>query len=240
LAHPSEKNACRTLARKLGVGNAVRSIVSRQYRAERDHARRIISDIDAVRFGEICDRFGESDAGEKPSKYLRLEEYVQTAVGRAIALGLHESSGLRVLDIGCGNGYFLAAARYFGHDPIGIDVFDEPLYAELIGLLGLTRLEFRIEAATRLPEFDRPLDLITAYMVCFNRLGDPQPWTADEWMFFIDDCRSRLSPNGRIYLELNPDKRTDYIYLSDATADALRRNPGVDVAKSKAVITVST
>src|SRR6266481_560023 len=81
------------------------------------------------------DRFSAAKYADFPSWLLR-------NIHRASQLGLHEGAGLRILDIGCGPGYFIAAARALGHDCEGIDVPDScftPLerrvYSELLGAL---------------------------------------------------------------------------------------------------------
>lgn len=227
-----------SIIRRLGVARLVQSIVSHRYRRDRAAAGEILSEMDSSKFLLIREKYWIRNPGEAPPKYLHIKHYMQKAVSRVVELGLDRLSSCRVLDIGCGNGYFMAAARHFGHDPVGIDIFDEPMYAELIALMGLQRIEHRVMAREPLPQFDSSFDVITAYMVCFNRLGHPEPWTADDWFYFLDDCRSKLNAGGRIYLELNPDKRSDFKYLSDETAHELRSYPGAMVSTAKDTLSV--
>jgi hypothetical protein len=50
----------------------------------------------------------------------------------------------------------------------------------------------------------RPLDLITAFWICFNRHKQADEWGVDEWRFFVEDAGRHLRPGGWLHLELNP------------------------------------
>jgi hypothetical protein len=70
------------------------------------------------------------------------------------SLGLHETSGLRILDIGAGPGYFIAAARASGYDCCGIDVPDtyfttleRRVYSELLESIGCRRFVTRLRSS---------------------------------------------------------------------------------------------
>src|SRR5256714_15133131 len=43
----------------------------------------------------------------------------------------------RVLDIGCGTGYFLYICQYLGHEVLGMDLDEERGFAEMVDLLGV-------------------------------------------------------------------------------------------------------
>ena len=125
-------------------------------------------------------------------------------------LWLDQTPRLDILDLGCGAGYFLYICKLLGHDGIGLDIDEEPLYRETLSLLNVRRVVSRIEAQVRLPELSQRFDLVTATRVCFHWKGWPnrahrEEWTPEDWRFFINDIRTRfLKPNGRLYLQFNP------------------------------------
>ncbi|HKF95248.1 MAG TPA: methyltransferase domain-containing protein [Gammaproteobacteria bacterium] len=55
-------------------------------------------------------------------------------------LGLHKPEPLKILDLGCGSGYFLAVAKRLGFDAIGVDRPSKESYddfAEPLNVLGV-------------------------------------------------------------------------------------------------------
>lgn len=131
---------------------------------------------------------------------------------RVAGLDLDKSSGLRILDIGCGPGYFVALARELGHDCRGVDApasylteVERDVYSTLVPALGCGDVSspLLIERFKPLPFRDQPFDLITAFWICFNRHQQPDEWGVAEWKFFMEDALSCLRPGGRMVLELN-------------------------------------
>jgi SAM-dependent methyltransferase len=146
------------------------------------------------------------------AKYTDYEYWLPFNVQRVADLGLHTSPGMKILDIGAGPGYFLAAARAFGHDAFGVDVpesfftdVERRVYSELLAAFGnAARVSpLLIESFVPLPYDRGSFDLISAFWICFNRHRLPGEWGADEWRFFVEDARRVLRPGGRLYLELN-------------------------------------
>src|SRR4030095_16454392 len=90
---------------------------------DRKAMRELRRDQDASAFRKYEDRFDHS--------LIRNAE-------RVYALGLHEGPKLRILDLGCGFGYFLYGARTFGHEVVGLDV-DDPYMLAVTNLLGLKK-----------------------------------------------------------------------------------------------------
>src|SRR5205814_8623591 len=127
----------------------------------------------------------------------------------------------RILDIGCGAGYFLYACKLLGHEVLGLDVDQFPMFRELTQLLEIPRVIARVQAFKPLPKFDRKFDLITAHLICFNAHKSDKLWGAAEWNFFLDDLASHLAPGGRVWLELN--REYDGSYYSSELAAAFRR-----------------
>ncbi|PZR74106.1 MAG: hypothetical protein DLM73_08900 [Chthoniobacterales bacterium] len=119
-------------------------------------------------------------------------------------LGLDLGGRKRVLDIGCGTGYFLYICQYLGHDVLGMDLDEEPGFTEMVELLGVKRVIFRIEAFEPLPDLGHEFDVVTAHMICFNGHKSDKLWKSAEWEFFIDDlAENHLVPGGQICLEFN-------------------------------------
>ena len=169
-----------------------------------------IEAIDRKAFNAIKQRYFNPDDGVSPKKYLNLENWMRTNVKRVRDLRLKKAPPrLRILDIGCGSGYFLHIAKCLGHDVLGLDVDREPIFRETVSLLGLKRIVHRIEPFQSLPDTGAPFDLITAHMTCFNRSDDGTPWGIKEWEFFLNDMASRLTLTGRLQFDLNalPDER---------------------------------
>jgi hypothetical protein len=65
---------------------------------------------------------------------------------------------------------------------------------------------------SRLPDFDKQVDVITAFMTCFNTFEDGRPWGAREWLFFLEDLRPRLREHGRVIIRFNLNPATAEFY----------------------------
>lgn len=167
------------------------------------------------------------------AKYADYDRWVPFNVARIGALGLHNSKRKRVLDIGCGPGYFMAAALACGHDVYGIDAPDSILtkvearvYSEMLGALSIDKrvAPLLIERFTPMTLHVGDLDLITAYWICFNRHRQPDEWGVAEWKFWIDDARSHLRPGGMLHLELNenPERYFALRWFDQETLDFFR------------------
>lgn len=146
------------------------------------------------------------------AKYADYAFWIPFNVNRVGALGLHQSRPLRMLDIGCGPGYFMAAASACGHDCYGIDapaavmtIVEQRVYSELLAALSLPdRVSpLLIERLKPMALSIRDLDLITAFWICFNRHEQPDEWGVAEWQFFVQDAMTYLRDGGVLHLELN-------------------------------------
>jgi SAM-dependent methyltransferase len=164
---------------------------------------RITKTVDRERFRQIYQRHAVEDPGDAWPKYLDLERWMEINVGRVRDLGLDLGGRKRVLDIGCGTGYFIYICKYLGHDVLGLDLDEEPGFTEMVDLLGLQRKIWRIEAFQPLPDLGPKFDVIAAHMICFNGHKSDKLWQIPEWEFFLDDLSRHLEPRGQICLELN-------------------------------------
>ena len=180
-----------------------RAIVRNRRFPARISAGAVIKSIDAPIFEEIRRKYAVDDPGDAPQKYLDLEHWIRTNLQRVRELGLDYAPRSRLLDLGCGAGYFLYINKLLGHEILGLDLDDFPMFRELIELLQIPRTVARIEAFQPLPKFDRKFDIITAYLICFNNHKSDKLWGPPEWDYFLSDVAAHLAPNGRLWLELN-------------------------------------
>jgi SAM-dependent methyltransferase len=167
-------------------------------------AARITKTVDPEKFRQVYQRHAVEDPGDAWPKYLDLELWMEINLRRVRDLGLDLGGRKRVLDIGCGTGYFLYINQYLGHDVLGLDLDEEPGFTEMIDLLGVKRKIWRVEAFQSLPDLGPKFDVIAAHMICFNGHKSDKLWKVFEWEFFLDDLATRqLKPGGQICLELN-------------------------------------
>jgi len=164
--------------------------------------------VNRVRLEEIHRSY--CDSGDPYAKYSDWEGWLQLNVRRAQDCGLHRSSGKRVLDLGCGGGYFLFVAQQLGHSCLGLDVDTCGLFNELIDLFAVRRKVWNIRAFEPLPELGEQFDLITAFAVNFNVNENGLEWGPKEWDFFLDDLGRFLQPRGKMLFNLNRDKNGLY------------------------------
>jgi len=157
--------------------------------------------------GNKMEKFKKINPGKLPEKYLNYSFWIFENLIRIFDLKLDKSKGLTILDIGCGPGYFIYIANYFGHQAEGLDLQSNEIYNFLIQELSLSRTTKEIKSFEELGLFkEKNFDLITAFMICFDCHGTEKSWNKADWRFFIDDLtNSYLKTNGKIILGLNPD-----------------------------------
>jgi len=165
--------------------------------------QRVIETIDPARFAQIRRRYAVADPGADWPKYVDLERWIGVNIRRIRQLELDLSRPKRILDLGCGAGYFLYIAQLLGHSGVGLDMDRLPMFREITRLLGVRRVVQRIQAFRPLPNFGQKFDVISAFMICFNNHKMPGLWGVPEWESFLDDLGKYLRPRGRIWLELN-------------------------------------
>src|SRR5436305_9986361 len=125
--------------------------------------RPMLAKIDETRAREIQQRYVNSTAGY--AKYANIEPWLRLNRERVQDLELHRSSPKRVLDLGCGGGFFLFILKNLGHSVLGLDVERVPLFGELLELFVVRRVVYRINAFEPLPDLGEKLDWITAFSV---------------------------------------------------------------------------
>lgn len=169
----------------------------------------LLARIDPTRLRELTAKY-DALSPKAPSlwrhyaKYVDVEKHLRRNIQRAQDFNLHRLPPREILDIGCGGGFFLFVAQSLGHRGLGIDVGGIPVFDELVDLLEVDRLEYRITSFENLPDFRRKFHLITAFATAFHGgHEDSWRWGETEWDFFLADLKERLTPDGRIFFDLN-------------------------------------
>src|SRR5436305_168287 len=126
---------------------------------------RIKADINQAKLREIQERYRGSPAGY--AKYADIDLWLRLNRERVQDLNLHRSPPKRVLDLGCGGGFFLFLLQRLGHSGLGLDTGRVPLYPELLELFGVRRVLWTIEPFKPLPDLEQKFDWITAFSIAF-------------------------------------------------------------------------
>jgi SAM-dependent methyltransferase len=169
----------------------------------------MLSKIDQERASEIQQRYANSTAGY--AKYANIEPWLRLNRERVQDLNLHRSTPKRVLDLGCGGGFFLFILKNLGHSVLGLDIERVPLFGELVELFGVPRIVWRINPFKPLPDLGGSFDWITAFSVNFNLFHPAKErWGTAEWDFLLRDLQRHLAPGGKIFFGLNPLYNGDY------------------------------
>jgi SAM-dependent methyltransferase len=163
----------------------------------------IIDTIDREKFEEIYARYAVDNPGENWPKYLDLPRWIEININRIRDVGLDTPARKRVLDLGCGAGYFAYIAQLLGHDVIGLDLDQLPMFRDSTQMLGVKRVIWRVRPFVPLPDFGEKFDVVTAFMICFNNHKMPDLWDIPEWEFFLDDLARHLTPRSRVWFEFN-------------------------------------
>jgi SAM-dependent methyltransferase len=174
------------------------------------NADRILATVDQNELNKLRERFPYRASSPRINRFEDASYWVSVNAQRAQDLWLDRAPPLRILDLGCGAGFFLYVCRFFGHEGLGLDTDSNPLFGGTTELLQVRRIISRIQPNAPLPDLKQRFDLVTAYRVCFHLFrgaekGQPSEWMPEHWRFFINDIRVRfLEPNGRLLLEFNP------------------------------------
>ena len=185
--------------------------------------------LDEERLREIRQRYAGSPAGY--AKYANIDPWLRLNRERVQDLKLHRSAPKRVLDLGCGGGFFLFILKKLGHSVLGLDIDQVSLYAELLNVFDVPRVVWRIQAFEALPDLGQKFDWITAFSINFNLYHPSERlWGPAEWDFFIRDLQRHLAPSGKLFFGLNPTFGGDY-YTPELRDFFLRR--GADVERER-------
>src|SRR5207248_9889466 len=181
----------------------------------------VLAGLDQNRLAEIQKRY----AGEK---YADVDQWLRVNRERVQDLKLHRSPPQRVLDLGCGGGFFLFILKRLGHSVLGLDIDQAPLFAELLDVFDVQRVVWRIKAFEPLPDLGQKFDWITAFSINFNlHYPAERLWGAAEWDFFLHDLQCHLAPAGKMFFGLNPTFGGNY-YTPELRDFFLRRGADVE------------
>jgi SAM-dependent methyltransferase len=164
--------------------------------------KRVIDTIDLKAFDHIRQRYALKRPTSDWPKFLDLERWIDINIRRVREVELDLMRPKRILDVGCGAGYFLYIAQLLGHEGLGLDLDQLPMFRDITRLLGARRVIRKIKAFDPLPDLGK-FDVITAFLICFNNHKQPDLWSMPEWEFFLNDLARHLAPRGRVWLELN-------------------------------------
>jgi SAM-dependent methyltransferase len=202
-------------------------------------SQRILATIDRAELERLRKRYPYRPDARRINVYEDAAHWIGVHVRHAQDLWLDRAPALRVLDVGCGAGYFLYVCRFFGHEGLGLDTDEEPLFRGTTALLKVGRVISRIHRLVPLPDLGEKFDLVTAHRVCFHRIGRTEngawnEWEPADWKFFIEDIRRRfLKPNGRLLLDFNPRPNGSSFFTPELRACFL--SEGARIFRSKAL-----
>ncbi len=201
---------------------------------------RILATIDRAEFATLRERFPYKETSPRINRFEDAPYWIGINVERAQDLWLDRAAPVRILDLGCGAGYFLYVSKFWGHATLGLDTDNEPLFRATTQLLNVDRVIGRIEPNVALPDRQKRFDLVTAHRICFHRLGrsaegERREWTPAQWKFFIDDVRDHvLEPEGRLLLDFNPRRDGSSFFTPELRAFFL--SEGARIFRSKALL----
>jgi SAM-dependent methyltransferase len=152
---------------------------------------------------EIQQRYANSTAGY--AKYAEIEPWLKLNRERVQDLNLHRSAPKRVLDLGCGGGFFLFILKNLGHSVMGLDIDRVPLFGELLELFGVRRSFTRSTLSSRCRTSVNNSIGSRRSLRTFTFIIQPKKrWGTAEWDFFLRDLQHHLAPGGKIFFGLNP------------------------------------
>ncbi len=151
---------------------------------------------------DIMNVLSSRDDAGCAEKYREASLWIPKHLALCHILNLHRRQGLRILDLGCGPGWFSWLSGMLGHDPAGLDIPGRPaFYEELCSAMGVPVVEHRINPYEPLPDSLKNYDVIVLLMAAFYF---DQRWdNMDSWRFFLKDLDSRIAPGGTILFEMN-------------------------------------
>lgn len=188
----------------------------------------MIKDRDALALGQL----GRQNTGHFMVKFCHdVRTWHRKAVAIALNIGIGEGVD-RVLDIGCGFGYFLKVCQEFSCEAVGLDVPDT-LIEEAAKIIGVVYRPFTVTNFVPLPSEYQELDLVTTFGVNFRRSAEQNAgddyWGWDEYAFLARDIMPRLTQHGRWVLR--PNRRSESANEWSDLADRCKWNQRIgDIA----------
>lgn len=148
-------------------------------------------------------------------KYFNFEPWIRENVRRALKVDLLNKRRISILDIGTGFGYFpYVCGCWHGHTVKAIDIPGQKLYDAVTEFLGIDKKHYFIKKFEPVESLGLKFDLITCFLVAFDRPPDEEIWGPAEWDFFLTDIKeNHLTETGQLFLRLNPIPRVNSWYL---------------------------
>ncbi len=202
-------------------------------------AGRILATLDRAEFDRLREQYPYRPGSPKINRFEDVAYWIQINIKRAQDLWIDRTPPLHILDLGCGAGYFLYVCKFFGHQGLGLDTDDEPLFRGTTALLNVRRVIACIEPQVPVADLTEKFDLVTAHRICFHRLGRAKngefnEWAPADWKFFINDVRTRsLKPGGRLLFDFNPRADGSSFFTPELRACFLAE--GARILRSKAL-----
>ena len=202
--------------------------------------RRILETLDRAQFEKLREQYPYRPGSPRINRFEDVVYWIEINIERAQDLWIDRAPPIRIVDLGCGAGYFLYICKFFGHQVLGLDTDNEPLFRATTALLNVPRVIGRIERQTPLPDLGEKFGLVTAHRICFHRIGrvrDGVEWSFTDWEFFINDIRTRfLNEDGRLLLDFNP--RPDGSSFFTPQLREFFLSQGARIFRSKALLDV--
>lgn len=145
-------------------------------------------------------------------KFSDMQDHIRRNIGYYLSTEAGDlSPGSKILDLGTAFGYFPLICQLNGLDALGVDS-EAPELREAWAILGVQDIckPLVVTALTPLAVPHRgEYSLIT--MMGVNYATEGQFWNWLEYDFLFNDLLDCLVPGGKIYLEVNWGKNTDFI-----------------------------
>lgn len=167
----------------------------------------LLSRLDLGRYRALRNSFAGRIEPEKFAQHFNLRRNLREQVKIAHKLGLDDSRGLRILDLGTGKGLFPFVCNSYGHSATGLDLPNTSAHFRVHAeFLGVDWRAGSVLPLSPLPDLGERFDLITAFLICFNGHGTKKVWGIREWGFLLTDlARNHATPHGRAVFQLNPE-----------------------------------
>jgi len=156
------------------------------------------------------------------AKYARdLDTNWTRNIQRFTSLNLKKSA--KILDIGCGFGFFSQIATVNGHEVDSIDMPNaSPILKEAAKILKIKKHEFTVKKKTPLLKFKHKFDVVTAFQISFNGHCSKDLWDVDDWKYFLMDVHDNiLNDKGSIVLAFNMEHTNQKLFVVDGEVVAL-------------------
>ena len=121
------------------------------------NTRKILRTVDREQMSRLREKYPYKETSLRINRFEDANYWVPINVERAQDLWLDRTRSLRILDLGCGAGFFLYVCRIFGHDALGLDTDNEPLFRGTTDLLHVNRVIASIEKKLGCPIYPKNL-----------------------------------------------------------------------------------